>query len=58
MKKGNEKLIVPLEVSGFNGVINYEVEHLKNSNEYSSKIVMPLVKETKYFYVNHNGIVY
>ncbi|WP_298840707.1 diaminopimelate epimerase [Clostridium sp.] len=54
----NEKFIVPLEVSGFNGVINCEVERLKNNNEYNSKIVMPLVKSTKDFYVNHNGIVY
>lgn len=54
----NEKFIVPLAVSGFNGVINCEVERLKNHNEYNSKIGMPLVKATKDFYVNYNGIVY
>lgn len=58
VKKKNEKFMVPLEVSGFNGVINCEVECLKNNNEYNSKISMPLVKETKDFYINHDGTVY
>ncbi|MGH4121308.1 hypothetical protein [Clostridium sp.] len=53
----NNRFIVPLEVSGFNGVINCEVEHLKGT-EYNSKIIMPLVKETKDFYVNYNATVY
>lgn len=58
VQKKNEKLIVPLEVSGFNGIINCEVEYLKNKSEYNSKIVMPLLKEIKDFYINHHGIVY
>lgn len=53
----NEKFIVPLEVSGYDGIINCEVEHLKN-NEYNAKIIMPLVKETKDFYVSYDGIDY